>query len=194
MVGEPRRTLKTLLTICNGGWLVTPDWLTASRDAGAWLNERPFLVPGSYSEAAERCREARAAAREAGKPESGAMPLHGLALHVLNPPMSVRADPRMVCNAGSMKDLARALGATVVASKEKADWIVATGEQGGGGGMASLDPARAHRVQCRRGEGGSGWEQGLAQGGGRAHLALCLCRAVPAGGPQGLPALTSMFE
>jgi hypothetical protein len=30
LVGAERRTLKLLLAVANGAWLVTPEWLTAS--------------------------------------------------------------------------------------------------------------------------------------------------------------------
>ncbi len=36
--------LQVLLAIAAGAVLVTPDWLTASLEAGEWLPEAPFLA------------------------------------------------------------------------------------------------------------------------------------------------------
>ena len=33
---------QVLLAIANGAWLLTPEWVTASLHAGAWLPEGPF--------------------------------------------------------------------------------------------------------------------------------------------------------
>lgn len=36
--------MQVLLAIAAGAMLVTPDWLTASLEAGEWLPEAPFLA------------------------------------------------------------------------------------------------------------------------------------------------------
>ena len=36
--------LQVLLAIAAGAMLVTPDWLTASLEAGEWLPEEPYLA------------------------------------------------------------------------------------------------------------------------------------------------------
>ncbi len=42
VVGQERRTLKVLLAIAAGAFLLQPEWLAASLQAGAWLPEQPF--------------------------------------------------------------------------------------------------------------------------------------------------------
>ena len=42
VVGQQRRTLKVLLAIAAGAFLLQPEWLAASLQAGAWLPEQPF--------------------------------------------------------------------------------------------------------------------------------------------------------
>jgi hypothetical protein len=34
--------LQVLLAVANGAWLLTPEWVTASLEAGHWLPEPPF--------------------------------------------------------------------------------------------------------------------------------------------------------
>ena len=33
---------QVLLAVANGAWLLTPEWVTASLEAGQWLPEPPF--------------------------------------------------------------------------------------------------------------------------------------------------------
>lgn len=42
--GLPRLVVQVLLAIAAGAMLVTPEWLTASVEAGEWLPEEPFLA------------------------------------------------------------------------------------------------------------------------------------------------------
>ena len=42
VVAQERRTLKVLLAIAAGAFLLQPEWLAASLQAGAWLPEEPF--------------------------------------------------------------------------------------------------------------------------------------------------------
>lgn len=42
MIGDERRTLKLMLAVANGAWLVSPQWVTASLEAGRWLPESQF--------------------------------------------------------------------------------------------------------------------------------------------------------
>ena len=40
--GDERRTLKLMLAVANGAWLLSPQWVTASLEAGRWLPESRF--------------------------------------------------------------------------------------------------------------------------------------------------------
>lgn len=42
--GLPYWVVQVLLAIAAGAMLVTPEWLTASVEAGEWLPEEPFLA------------------------------------------------------------------------------------------------------------------------------------------------------
>lgn len=42
IVGDERRTLKLMLAVAAGAWLVSPQWVTASLEAGRWLPESQF--------------------------------------------------------------------------------------------------------------------------------------------------------
>ena len=42
VIGDERRTLKLMLAVANGAWLVSPQWVTASLEAGRWLPESQF--------------------------------------------------------------------------------------------------------------------------------------------------------
>ena len=60
------------------------------------------------------------------------MPLHGLTLHITPTPTNLKSDPRMICNANSLKELAKCLGATIVSVRDKPDLIVVTGQERAG--------------------------------------------------------------
>jgi hypothetical protein len=42
VIGGARRTLKLMLAVANGAWLLSPQWVTASLEAGRWLPESQF--------------------------------------------------------------------------------------------------------------------------------------------------------
>jgi len=42
VLGEPQRTLKVMHAIARGAWLLRPEWLYRSVEAGGWLPEEPF--------------------------------------------------------------------------------------------------------------------------------------------------------
>ena len=42
VIGGERRTLKLMLAVANGAWLLSPQWVTASLEAGRWLPESQF--------------------------------------------------------------------------------------------------------------------------------------------------------
>lgn len=56
VIGEERRTMKVMLAIANGAKLVTPEWLTASLEAGRWLPEGPYKPRMRFTAAADRAR------------------------------------------------------------------------------------------------------------------------------------------
>jgi BRCA1 C Terminus (BRCT) domain len=62
VIGAERRTLKLLLAIVNGAWLLSPQWVTASLEAGRWLPEEGFLAQVGCYRAARRWGQALAGA------------------------------------------------------------------------------------------------------------------------------------
>lgn len=58
VIGQERRTLKVMLAVANGAWLVTPEWITASLEAGKWLPESEFIAPVRFIDGADRARAA----------------------------------------------------------------------------------------------------------------------------------------
>lgn len=55
-----------MLAILNGAHLLSPEWVTASIEAGYWLPETNFMADVKYQEASDRARQAKWA-REAGQ-------------------------------------------------------------------------------------------------------------------------------
>jgi len=66
VLGNERRTMKVMLAILNGAHLLSPEWVTASIEAGYWLPEPNFVADVKYQEASDRARQAKWA-REAGQ-------------------------------------------------------------------------------------------------------------------------------
>ncbi|BDA45519.1 probable microcephalin at C-terminar half [Coccomyxa sp. Obi] len=56
VVGSHKRTLKVMLAIARGAWLLSAAWLTASLEAGQWQDEEDFQAEVSYSAAAAEAR------------------------------------------------------------------------------------------------------------------------------------------
>ncbi len=44
VIGAERRTLKLMLAVANGAFLLTPEWLTASIEANTWLPEASYTA------------------------------------------------------------------------------------------------------------------------------------------------------
>ncbi|KFM25523.1 PAB-dependent poly(A)-specific ribonuclease subunit 2 [Auxenochlorella protothecoides] len=123
VLGRERRTIKLLLALANGAWLVTPQWITASLDAGEWLPARQFPVGERFRAAAERSRSAR---------EHGATLLAGQRLYIHARTGSGTARPRKsdasverreggaasAADLGSLRRLAGALGAELTGPTE----------------------------------------------------------------------------
>ncbi|KAL0055045.1 hypothetical protein WJX82_006219 [Trebouxia sp. C0006] len=107
VLGQQRRTLKVLLAIAAGAVLVTPDWLTASLEAGEWLPEAPFLAQGRFAQAALAAREVQSSERP--------QPLHGkkVYVHVAD---AAKKGPS-TGNGGPLRRLVAALGGKIVGAK-----------------------------------------------------------------------------
>lgn len=121
LVGEPgRRTLKLLVAVANGSFLLDPSWVTASREQKKWLWERPFLLNFRFQGAAEQFRRNA----EMQKP----LPLAETRVFIAQPLASIKSDPRFICNRQSLTTLAEALGAKVVVAKSRADVVVIPGD------------------------------------------------------------------
>jgi len=56
VIGKDRRTIKALLAVANGAEMVSPEWVTASLEAGRWLPTDGFAARGRFRLAAERAR------------------------------------------------------------------------------------------------------------------------------------------
>jgi hypothetical protein len=106
VVGQERRTLKVMLAIANGAWLVSPEWITASLEAGRWLPESQFSAKVRFAAAADKAR----AALEV--PDDNLL-LEGRRLHITAGGSGKAAS----VNANALRRVALALGAKVVAAK-----------------------------------------------------------------------------
>lgn len=56
IIGDEKRTLKTMLGVANGAWMMTPEWVTASLEAGYWLPEEQYVANVRFARGAERAR------------------------------------------------------------------------------------------------------------------------------------------
>jgi len=56
VLAEPKRTMKLLRAVARGAWVLTPDWVTASAEAGRWVDEAPYET--EHFPGAKRAREA----------------------------------------------------------------------------------------------------------------------------------------
>lgn len=113
VLGEPKRTLKVLHAVARGAWLLRPEWLLRSLEAGAWLPEGDF-EDGAFA-GAPRARLARA------NPEHRGL-LVGVRVLVAEPR---RAAPP----ASDLRALVLACGGAVV-KKGACDYVVtAKGQQ-----------------------------------------------------------------
>lgn len=59
IIGDNRRTLKTMLAVLHGAYMLTPEYVTASLEAGYWLPEEAYLAEVVFQEGATKSREAR---------------------------------------------------------------------------------------------------------------------------------------
>lgn len=59
IIGDSRRTFKTMLAILHGAYLLRPEYVTASLDAGYWLPEEFFLANVIFQEGSARARQAK---------------------------------------------------------------------------------------------------------------------------------------
>eukprot|EP00889_Picochlorum_renovo_P008798 jgi/Picre1/35828/NNA_003288.t1 len=64
IIGDNRRTLKTMLAVVHGAYLLRPEYITASLEAGFWLPEDEYLANVIFQEGAIRSREFRAQSAE----------------------------------------------------------------------------------------------------------------------------------
>eukprot|EP00887_Chlorella_sp_A99_P005336 scaffold1.g5336.t1 len=129
VIGSERRTLKVMLAIAAGAWLLDPSWLTASLEAGAWQPEDAHVAATRFASAAERARRSLGA----GQPPL----LAGEAVYVHLPD---KAKKLMGGNAGALRRVAAALGAAAAPSPRACTLCVVVG---GGRAPASLATAAA---------------------------------------------------
>lgn len=59
IIGDNRRTLKTMLAVVHGAYLLRPEYVTASLEAGFWLPEENYLANVIFQEGAIRSRQLR---------------------------------------------------------------------------------------------------------------------------------------
>jgi hypothetical protein len=108
IMGEPRRTLKTMLAVANGAYVLKPEWVTASIEAGKWLPEEDFEQDQEhFSAAAKRARQQRTAHG------SNAL-LHGNCIHVV----AAAGDRKAATTASVIRRVATALGAELGTARE----------------------------------------------------------------------------
>lgn len=131
ILGDDRRTIKVLLAAANGAHLLTPEYVTASLEAGEWLEETPFRAASRFAAAAERARRAKSA----GQPPL----LEGWALHLQAPPTSGggRGSRGAGSVLGDLKRLVCALGGRVCGPRDCRLCLLMDGAEA----PASLPPA-----------------------------------------------------
>ena len=56
IIEKTRRTLKTMLGICNGAWFLDPQYITDSLEANEWLPEESYVANVPFAAAAARAR------------------------------------------------------------------------------------------------------------------------------------------
>ena len=129
IIGEQRRTMKVLLAISRGAVIVTPEWITASLEAGRWLPETPFRASGRFVDAAERAKQFHLTLNTAAAAPSSSLPpppqqqLQLLAKHALH------VHPGQG-NAVPLRRIAAALGAVSNASFMNCTVCVVAGKSG----------------------------------------------------------------
>ena len=129
VMGSERRTLKALLAVANGAWLVSPEWVTASLEAGRWQPEHEFpAAAAGFAAAAQRARRLL---------DDDAPLLGGHVVHV-----HAGRGRQAAATASAMRRLAAALGAAAGAASACTLCVVV----GGGGPPAGL-PRGARAVQ-----------------------------------------------
>ena len=109
LIGDERRTMKAMLAVANGAHFVTPEWLTASLEAGRWLPERSYKPSMRFVAAADRARASMDASTE------GQQLLAQHAIHVC--PGKGKAGP--------LRRIASALGASTASLKNCSLCVVA---------------------------------------------------------------------
>ena len=56
---EVATRMQVLLAVANGAWLLSPEWVTASLEAGQWLPEQPFEAQVRISNVCNTARSRR---------------------------------------------------------------------------------------------------------------------------------------
>jgi len=125
VLAEPKRTMKVLHAIARGAWLLTPEWLYRSVEAGAWQPEEQF-EDSTFAGG----RLARLAAPAGGL-------LKGLKVSVLEPRKT--APP-----ASELRLLVTAAGGTLVKGKASAQFVIAA--KGDGRAAAAAAQAKGAAV------------------------------------------------
>ncbi len=59
IIGDSRRTLKTMLAVLHGAYLLRPEYVTASLEAGYWLPEEDYLANVIFQEGSTKARQAK---------------------------------------------------------------------------------------------------------------------------------------
>lgn len=119
VIGQERRTLKVLLAITNGAWLLSPEWVTASLEAGRWLPESRFPATVKFTAAADK-------AREVLEVPDATLPLHeyqAIAIHAWK--ASSKGDAPSV---PALKRLVTALGGSTVPLQQCQVCVMAGGQ------------------------------------------------------------------
>lgn len=122
-----------MLAIASGAWLLSPAWLTASLEAGAWVPEAGFEAGVRFAAAAARARAATAG--------PNAAPL--LAGEMVYVHLEDKCKKLLGSNAAALRRIAAALGARAAATPPNCSLCVVVG---GGRRPAGL-PAEAACVR-----------------------------------------------
>jgi microcephalin len=108
--------MKAMLAVANGAYIISPEWISASLEAGKWLPESDYRAKVRFAEASERCRRHTSA--------SEAPLLSGYKIFV-DPGSKTGAT-----KASALKRVAEALGAVTVREVTSCTLCVMVGDGG----------------------------------------------------------------
>lgn len=104
VVGEDRRTLKLMLAVAQGAILVSPEWVTASLEAGLWLPVMQYQANTRFLKASQEASRLVAEGKQL-------LSHHNIYVHVIHAPSEKKRIT--TTHTSTVRAVAKALGATL---------------------------------------------------------------------------------